>query len=324
MKKSNLSAIALLIALGLATAGPVHAQAYPTKPVRLVVGFAPGGGVDVTARILGPKLTELWGQPVVIDNRAGAGGTIGTDIAAKAPADGYSLLLCGIWSHGVAPSLYKKLPYDHYKDFAPVSMVGTTPNVLVVHPSLPPKSVSEFVAYGKANSGKLVVASPGTGSSPHMTMELFRLTTGADFTHVPYKGSGPALIDLLGGHIGAMFDNMSTQLALMKSGRTRALAVTSPKRSAHLPDVPTMRESGVPIDVTVWYGICAPAAVPKPILAKLNVDLKRALTAPDTQRRLSEVGVDAAPSTPEQFAAFIKSETETWARVVRDAKVPQQ
>ena len=324
MKKPSVNLAALVIAVGFATAGVAHAQAYPNKPVRLVVGFAPGGGVDVTARIVGPKLTELWGQPVVIDNRAGAGGTIGTDIAAKAPADGYSLLLCGIWSHGVAPSLYKKLPYDHYKDFAPVSMIGTTPNVLVVHPSLPPKSVSEFVAYGKANSGKLIVASPGTGSSPHMTMELFRLTTGADFVHVPYKGSGPALIDLLGGHIGAMFDNMSTQLALMKSGRTRAIAVTSPKRSAHLPDVPTMRESGVAIDVTVWYGICAPAAVPKPILAKLNADLNRVLSAPDTQRRLSEVGIDATPSTPEQFAAFIKSETETWARVVREAKVPLQ
>jgi tripartite-type tricarboxylate transporter receptor subunit TctC len=324
MKNSKSGAVALIIGLVVAIAGAAHAQRYPTKPVRLVVGFAPGGGVDVTARILAPTLHELWGQPVVIDNRAGAGGTIGTDIVAKAPPDGYSLLLCGIWSHGVAPSLYKQLPYDHYRDFAPVSMVGTTPNVLVVHPTLPPKTVSEFVTYAKANSAKVVVASPGVGSSPHMTMELFRLTTRAEFVHVPYKGSGPALTDLLGGHISAMFDNMSTQLALMKSGRTRALAVTSPKRSAHLPDVPTMRESGVPIDVTVWYGICAPSAVPKPILAKLNTDLNRVLSAPDVQRRLSELGVDAAPSTPEHFAAFIKSETETWARVVREAKVPLQ
>jgi tripartite-type tricarboxylate transporter receptor subunit TctC len=245
-------------------------------------------------------------------------------MAAKAPPDGYSMLFCGIWSHGVAPSLYKQLPYDHYRDFAPVSMVGTTPNVLVVNPAVPVKSVSEFVAYTKANNGKIIIASPGIGSSPHMTLELFRLTTGIEIVHVPYKGGAPALTDLLGGHIPAMFDNMSTQLAVMKAGRSRALAVTSPKRSAHLPDVPTMREAGVPIEVTVWYGICAPAAVPKAVLAKLNADVNRVLNAPDTQRRLLEVGVDAAPSTPGQFAAFIKSETETWARVMRDAKVPQQ
>jgi tripartite-type tricarboxylate transporter receptor subunit TctC len=324
MKSSILRTIAFSIALTLAAAGVAYAQGYPNKPVRLLVGFAPGGGVDNTARIVASKLNELWGQPVVIDNRAGAGGTIATDIAAKAPADGYSLLFCGIWSHGIAPSLYKHLPYDHYKDFAPVSMVGTTPNVLVVNPSLPFKSVSEFIAYTKANAGKVIIGSPGVGSSPHMTMELFRLTTGIDIVHVPYKGGAPALTDLLGGHIPAMFDNMSTQLSVIKSGRTRALAVTSPKRSVHLPDVPTMRESGVPIDVTVWYGICAPAAVPKPILGKLNTDLNRILNAPDTQRRLVEVGVDAAPSTQEQFAVFIKSETQTWARVVREAKVPQQ
>jgi tripartite-type tricarboxylate transporter receptor subunit TctC len=324
MMSLSLRTAALSIAFGLAAAGAAQAQGYPNKPVRLLVGFAPGGGVDVTARIVASKLAELWGQPVIIDSRAGAGGTIATDMAAKAPADGYSLLFCGIWSHGVAPSLYKHLPYDHYRDFAPVSLVGTTPNVLVVHPALAAKSVSEFVAYTKANAGKIIIASPGVGSSPHMTLELFRLTTGIDIVHVPYKGGAPALTDLLGGHIPAMFDNMSTQLAVMKSGRTRALAVTSPKRSAHLPDVPTMREAGVPIEVTVWYGICAPAAVPKRVIAKLNADVKRTLGVPDTQRRLLEVGVDAAPSTPEQFAAFIKSETDTWARVVREAKVPQQ
>lgn len=324
MNKMMMRAASLAFTCVLATSGIAHAQSYPVKPVRLLVGFAPSGGVDVSARIVASKLTELWSQPVLIDNRAGAGGTIATDIVAKAPPDGYTLLFCGIWSHGVAPSLYKHLPYDHYKDFAPVSMVGTTPNVLVVNPSLPVKSVSEFIAYTKANSGKVIVASPGVGSSPHMTMELFRLTTGIEIVHVPYKGGAPALADLLGGHIPAMFDNMSSQLAVMKAGRTRALAVTSPKRSVHLPDVPTMREAGVPIEVTVWYGVCAPSGVAKPIIAKLNADVKRALSAQDVQRRLSDVGVDAAASTPEQFAAFIRSETETWARVVRDAKVPQQ
>ncbi len=328
MSEQKLSAaMRALLAAAMIPAGVACAQttpAYPTKPVRLLVGFAPGGGVDIAARIVAQKMGELMGQTVVVDNRAGAGGTIGTDIAAKAPADGYTLLLCGIWSHGVAPSLYKKLPYDHTRDFAPVSLLGTTPNILVVHPSVPTKTVNEFVALTKASKGKFTIASPGTGSSPNMTMELFRLTTGIDFVHVPYKGAGPALVDLFGGHVQSMFDNMSSQMAHLKGGRTRAIAVTSPKRSVHLSDVPTMMESGVNIDVTVWYGLCAPAATPKPIVARLNADLHKALAAPDTQRRLTENGIDTAPSTPEQYAAFIKLETEKWARVVRDAKVPLQ
>jgi tripartite-type tricarboxylate transporter receptor subunit TctC len=305
-------------------AATAYAQKYPDKPGRLLVGFAPGGGVDVTARIVAGKLSEIWSQQLVVDNRAGAGGTIATDIAAKAAPDGYSLLFCGIWSHGVAPSLYKQLPYDHYRDFAPVSLIGTTPNVLVVNPAVPAKSVSEFIAYTKANNGKVAIAHPGAGSSPHMTLELFRLTTGVNVVPVTYKGGAPALVDLLGGHIPAMFDNMSTQLPVIKSGRTRALAVTSPKRTAHLPDVPTMIEAGVAVDVTVWYGLCAPAAVPKPILAKLNSDLHKALNASDVQRRLMEQGVDPAPSTSDQFAAFIRAETEKWAKVVKEAGVPQQ
>lgn len=305
-------------------AGGVHAQPYPNKPVRLLIGFAPGGGVDVTARIVSQKLSEAWGQQMVPDNRAGAGGTIATEIAAKAAPDGYTLLFCGIWSHGVAPSLYKQLPYDHYRDFAPVSMIGTTPNVLVGNPALPVKTVGEFIASAKANPGKITVAHPGVGSSPHMTLELFRLATGLDIVAVPYKGGAPALVDLLGGHLNAMFDNMSTQLAYLKTGRTRPLAVTSPKRTSHLPDVPTMLESGIQVDVTVWYGLCAPAAIPQPILAKLNKDLHAALAVPEVQRRLSEIGVDAAPSTPQQFADFIRGETDKWAKVVKEAGVPQQ
>jgi tripartite-type tricarboxylate transporter receptor subunit TctC len=203
-------------------------------------------------------------------------------------------------------------------------LIGTTPNVLVVNPNVPVKSVSEFIAFTKANDGKVSIAHPGAGSSPHMTLELFRLATGVNVVPVPYKGGAPALVDLLGGHIPAMFDNMSTQLSVIKSGRTRALAVTSPKRTSHLPDVPTMLESGVAVDVTVWYGLCAPAALPKPILAKLNADLHKALNSPDAQRRLIEQGVDPAPSTPEQFAAFIRAETEKWAKVVKEAGVPQQ
>ena len=324
MSTAKYLALALGSALALLASTSANSQTYPDKPARLLVGFAPGGGVDVTARIVASKLSEIWGQQLVVDNRAGAGGTIATDIAAKAAPDGYSLLFCGIWSHGVAPSLYKQLPYDHYRDFAPVSLIGTTPNVLVVNPAVPAKSVSEFIAYTKANDGKVAIAHPGAGSSPHMTLELFRLTTGINVVPVPYKGGAPALVDLLGGHIPAMFDNMSTQLSVIKSGRTRALAVTSPKRTAHLPDVPTMIESGVAVVVTVWYGLCAPAAVPKPILVKLNTDLHTALNSPDVQRRFMEQGVDSAPSTPEQFAAFIRAETEKWARVVKEAGVPQQ
>jgi tripartite-type tricarboxylate transporter receptor subunit TctC len=311
-------------ALSLIAAAGAHAQPYPSKPGRLMVGFAPGGGVDVTARIVAAKLSEIWGQQLVVDNRTGAGGTIASDIAAKSPPDGYSLLFCGIWSHGVAPSLYKQLPYDHYKDFAPVSLIGTTPNVLVVNPAVPAKSVGEFIAFTKANDGRITIAHPGVGSSPHMSLELFRLTTGINIVPVPYKGAALALVDLLGGHVQAMFDNVSSQLLLMKSGKTRALAVTSPRRTVHLPDVPTMLESAVAVDVTVWYGLCAPAAVPKAILSKLNTDLHQALNAPDVQRRLLEQGVDPAPSTPDQFAAFIRAETEKWARVVKDARVPQQ
>ena len=324
MSTAKLIAVSLAAALSLGAAGTVNSQLFPSKPGRLMVGFAPGGGVDVTARIVAAKLSEIWGQQLVVDNRAGAGGTIATDIAAKAPPDGYSLLLCGIWSHGVAPSLYKQLPYDHYRDFAPVSLIGTTPNVLVVNPAVPAKSVGEFIAYAKANDGKITVAHPGAGSSPHMSQELYRLTTGINIVPVPYKGGAPALVDLLGGHLQAMFDNMSSQLSVLKSGRTRALAVTSPKRTSHLPDVPTMIESGVAVDVTVWYGLCAPAAVPKAILSKLNADLHKALNAPDVRRRLVDQGVDPAPSTAGEFAEFIRSETEKWARVVRDAGIPQQ
>lgn len=315
----RIAAFALCIAAACA-----HAQTYPNKPVRLLIGFAAGGGVDVSARIVAQKLSELWGQQMVPDNRAGAGGTIATDIAAKSSPDGYTLLFCGIWSHGVAPSLYKQLPYDHYRDFAPVSLIGTTPNVLVGNPALPVKTLGEFIANAKANPGKVTVAHPGVGSSPHLTLELFRLATRVDIVPVPYKGSAPALVDLLGGHLNAMFDNMSSQLAYLKSGRTRPLAVTSPKRTSHLPDVPTMIESGIQVDVTVWYGLCAPAATPPAILAKLNKDLHAALAAPDTQKRLNEQGVDTAPSTPQQFAAFIRQETDKWSRVIREGGVPQQ
>jgi len=325
MNRAKRLVVLLCAIAGAGIAGATHAQTYPTKSGRLLVGFAPGGGVDVTARIMASKLSEIWGQQLVVDNRAGAGGTIASEIAAKAAPDGYSLLLCGIWSHGVAPSLYKKLAYDHYKDFAPVSMIGTTPNALVVYPATSPaKTIQEFVAYAQANPGRLTIGHPGVGSSPHMTLELFRLATGINVIQVPYKGAALAIVDLLGGHVQSMFDNMSSQMASLKSGRTRALAVTSLQRTSHLPDVPTMIESGINVDVTVWYGVCAPSGVPKPILDKLNADVHKALASKDVQEKLMEQGIDPKPTTPEEFAAFIRSETEKWAKVVKEARVPLQ
>ncbi len=314
------SLLALAVSFALSFGVPAHAQAYPHKPVRLIVGLPAGGGVDITARITGAKLSEFWGQQVVVENRPGAGTTIAADIVAKATPDGYTLLQCGIGSHGIAPSLYKKLPYDHIKDFAPISIIGTTPNVLVVHPAVPVKSMSEFIAYAKANPGKLSYGSAGAGSSPHLTMELFKSMTAIDIVHVPYKGGPPALADVLGGQIPAVVDILSTLVAPVKAGKLRALGVTSAKRHALLPEVPTIAESGVPgFAVTSWSGMCAPAAVPKPIIAKLNADVAKALNMPDVLRRLAEQGVEAVPSSPEQFATFIKSETIKWAKVVKDA-----
>lgn len=317
--------LASCLALSMFSTGTTHAQAYPNKPVRLIVGLSPGGGVDITARIVATKLTEFWGQQLVVENRPGAGSTIAAEIAAKATPDGYTLLLCQIASHGMAPSLYKKLGYDHIRDFAPISLIGTTPNVLVVNPSVPAKSVSEFIAYAKANPGKIHYGSSGVGTTLHLSMEWFKTLTGINVIHVPYKGGAPALAELLGGQVQVMFGNLPGQVAMIKAGRTRPLGVTSAKRNAQLPDVPTIIESGVSgFEVTIWYGVCAPAKVPKPTLAKLNADLVKALNMTDVRQRLAEQGVDPAPITAEQFAEFIKSETTKWAKVVKEAAIPQQ
>ena len=312
--------LALTVGLMLVSNDPVHAQAYPDRPVRYISPFPPGGVNDIVSRIMAAKLSEIWGRQVIVDNRPGAGGTIGADIAAKATPDGYTLLMGGIGTHGIAPALYKKLPYDHIKDFAPLSMIGTVPHVLVVHPSLPVKSVRELIAYAKANPGKINYGSSGVGTALHLSMEMFRSMTGIDIVHVPYKGGGPAQTDLLGGRILAMCATLTGELPHIKSGKVRALGVTSTKRSALLPDVPTIAESGVPgFEVTAWNAMFTQAAVPKPILAKLNADVVRALSLPDVQRRLAENGLDAAASTTEQLSAFVKSETVKWAKAVKDS-----
>ena len=310
-------------ALALAVAAPLAlGQTYPTKPVRLIVGFPSGGNVDIPARIVASKLGELWGTSVIVDNRAGAGGNIGADVAAKAPADGYTLLICNAASHGINPTFYKKIPFDAVKDFAFISQIGSTANVLLVHPSMPVNSVSEFIAYAKANPGKISMASAGVGTSQHLAMELFKSMTEINVVHVPYKGGHPALTDVLGGQVPAMFAAVPTSQASIKAGKVRALGVTSVKRSPQLPSVPTIAESGVPgYGVTSWYGLCAPAGVPQPILAKLNTDLVKVLNMPDTQQRLAEQGIDVAPTTPEYFAEFVRSEIAKWARVIKAAGI---
>jgi len=298
---------------------------FPSRPLKQVVPFPPGGGVDIVTRIVGAKWSEVLGQPIVVENRAGAGGNVGADFAAKAPPDGYTLLTCQVASHGVSPALYNKLPYDHIKDFAPVSLIGKTPNVLVVHPSVPVHTLKEFIDYVKASPGKYNYASPGYGTSPQMTMELFKLTTGINPVHIPYKGGAPALADVIAGVVTGMFGNLPEQLSAIKAGKTRALAVSTLKRSPQLPDVPTVAESGYPgFEVTVWYGVCAQSAVPKPILAKLSATLLKVLNTPEMKARLAENTIEATPTSPEEFAAFIRAETEKWAKVVKDANLPKQ
>ncbi len=301
------------------------AAEYPNRPLRQIVPYPPGGGVDIVTRIVAAKWSELLGQPIVVENRSGAGGTLGTDIAAKAVPDGYTLFTCQVASHGVSPAIYRKLPYDHIKDFAPISLIGKTPNVLVVHPAVPVYSVQEFIDYVKASPGKYNYASPGIGTSPQMTMELFKLATGINLVQVPYKGGAPALADVMGGQVMGMFGNLPEQLAAIKGGKTRALAVSALRRSPLLPDVPTVAESGYPgFEVTVWYGVCAQAAVPKPIIAKLHASLVRTVNLPEMKARLAESTIEAAPTTQEEFAAFIRAETEKWAKVVKDAGIEKQ
>ena len=319
----------LAVALALACAAPLHAQDpaadFPSRPLRQIVPFPPGGGVDIVTRIVAAKWSEILGQTIAVENRAGAGGNLGADIAAKAAPDGYTLFTASVASHGFSPAVYKSLPYDHIRDFAPLSLIGKTPNVLVINPSVPARTLREFIDYVKASPGKYNYGSPGFGTSPQMTMELFKLTAGLDIVHVPYKGGAPALADVMGGQVMGMFGNLPEQLAAIRGGKTRALAVSTLRRTPLLPDVPTVAESGYPgFEVTVWYGVVTQSAVPKPILAKLGATLQKTLNLPEMKARLAESTIEAEPGTPEQFAAFIASETAKWAKVVKDAAIPKQ
>jgi tripartite-type tricarboxylate transporter receptor subunit TctC len=298
------------------------AQTFPVKPPKLYVGFVPGGGVDQTARITSAKLSEVWGSPITVENRPGAGGTIAADATARSAPDGYTTVLCNIGSHGIGPSLYKKLGYDALKDVTYIGLIGTTPNVMAVHPSVPANTVAEFIAYAKANPGKISYGSSGVGTSTHLGVELFRSMAGIDIVHVPYKGGAASSADLAGGQIQLVITNLPEQVGYMRSGRTRGLGMSTPKRSAQFPDVPTIAESGLPgYEVTVWYGLCGPGGMAPSLVEKMNADLVKAVTSPETTKRLSDVGIEPASGTSADFTAFVRTEIAKWAKVVKDAGV---
>lgn len=311
----QLACAAALFAISTAFA---QTQAFPTKPIRFVVPFAPGGSTDTLARTLGTKLSEGLGQQVVIDNRAGGNGLIGMEIVAKAPPDGHTIVLGYIANLAIDPSLYSKLPFDPIKDYEPVTLIATSPNVLVVHPSVPANNLKELIALAKAKPGGINYASASVGSVGHLTGELLNQLAGIKMVHVAYKGSGQAVTDLLGGHIQAMFSGFSSTLPHIKAGKLRALAQTGAKRSPALPDVPTIAESGFPgFEATAWYGVLAPAKTPKPIVNRLNAELLKALKLPDVRERLAGLGFEIAATTPEQFGAYIRSEIKKWSKVVK-------
>jgi tripartite-type tricarboxylate transporter receptor subunit TctC len=313
-----MSLAALCAAAVLGSSVAAAAQSYPAKPVRFVVPFAPGGSTDTLARSMGGKLSELLGQQVVIDNRPGANGDIGTSIVARAVPDGYTVVLGYIANFGIGPSLYDKMPYDPVKDFAPITQVAGASNILVIHPSVPAKNLKEFIAYAKANSKKVTFASASVASVGHLTGELLNDLAGIDMVHVPYKGSGQAITDLVGGHIKVMISGMASTLPHVKSGKLRGLATTGARRTPATPDLPTIAESGFPgFEASSWFGVFAPAKTPKPIISRLNQDIIKALQDPAVAKRLADVGFEITTGTPEQFAAYIQAEIKKWAKVVK-------
>ncbi len=315
--------LALLVSMGGADSAQAQSQAqsYPSRPIRMIVPFPAGGGYDFMARNIGQKLTEAWGQPVVVDNRSGANGNIASEIAAKSPPDGYTLLLGGIGPQALSVALYPKLPYDPMKDFEPVSLVAAQPNLLVVHPSLPVKSLKELIAFAKARPGQITFGSPSTGSGQHFGLEQLKLMTGIDLVHVPYKGAAPLHSALLAGEVSVAFNIIQLPLPYVKAGRLRALATASTKRAALAPEIPTMAELGYPIDFDTWYGVFAPAGTPRDIVAKLNSEIARALALPELKARAGVLGIDLLGTSPERLAAHMKAEIARWNKVAKDAKI---
>ena len=298
------------------TAAQTPAGNYPNKQIRMIVPFAAGGPTDAIARAIGQKLTETWGQPVVVDNRPGAGGNIGTELAAKSPADGYTLFI-GTVANAINQSLFTRLPFDFVRDFAPVTQNYVTGLILAVHPSLPVTSVRELIALAKARPGELSYSSSGVGGTPHLSGELFNTMAGVKMVHVPYKGSAPAMADLLGGHVQLTFDNMLTVLPQVKAGKLRGLAVTLPSRSPLAPELPTVAESGLKgFEVKSWNGVVAPTGTPREIIARLNAEIVRILRQPDLREKFLVQGVELVPTTPEEFGAFIRQDIAKWAKVI--------
>ncbi len=312
----------LFLALGIAACGMAIAQTeiYPRKPIRIVVPYAPGGPADILSRLIGLRLNEAWKQPVIVDNRPGGNTIIGAELVARAQPDGYTLLVTYVGTLAINPGLYQKLPYDTLRDFAPITMIATLPLILVVTPSLPANSVKELIALAKSQPGKLTYSSGGVGQGSHLAAELFQSVTGTKMTHVPYKGNAPAVADVVGGHISMIFDGMSSSLPHVRSGRLRALGVTTAKRSASIPELNTIEEAGVPgFDVGSWVGLLATAGTPKPIIAKLNQEAVRILELPESRERLFAMGHELQAGSPEQFQAYIKSEITKWAKVVKES-----
>ncbi len=313
------AALATLIVYAAIAAGTATGQPdYPAKAIRYVAPFPAGGPLDIVARTIGQELTKSWNQPVIIDNRPGAGGNIGADFVAKSPADGYTILMGAVSTHAINVTLYSKLPYDPIKDFAPVTLITSVPNVLVLHPSVPVQNVKELIALAKARPGQLNFASGSTGSAGHLAGELFKSMAGVDMAHIPYKGAAPAVIDLLAGHVSLMFDNLASALPNIEAARVRALAVTTLQRSPLLPQLPTISEAGLRgFDISTWFGIFAPAGTPPDIVAKLHGEIVRILHTPNTRERFATLGAEPVGNKPDEFAAFIKTEIPKYAKIIK-------
>ena len=321
MLKKLMPAIAVAIA-GLCAAQPAFAQsasAYPNKPIHIIVTFTSGGAPDILGRLIGDKLSAAWGQTVIVENKPGAGGNIGADYVAKSAPDGYNVVVGTVGTHAINGALYQNMPYDMTRDFAPVTLLASTPNMLVVNNNVPAKNLKEFIDLGK-KEGKMTFASSGSGTSIHVSGELFKTMTGIDMQHIPYKGRASAIPDLLGGRVTMMFDNMPSSLPLVREGKLRALGVTSAKRSPAAPDIPTIAESGLPgFEAVSWFALFAPANTPRPIVDKLQAEVSKILKMPDVSKKLLDLGLEPSGSTPDELAAYQKTEIAKWSKVVKDS-----
>ena len=322
MLKKLLAPLALVM-ITLTVAGNASAQAsaqnFPNKPIHIIVTFTSGGAPDIIARLIGERMSADWGQPVIIDNKPGAGGNIGADFVAKSAPDGYNIVVGTVGTHSINGALYPKMPYDMVKDFSPITLLATTPNMLVVHNDVPAKNLKEFIELGK-KEGKMSFASSGSGTSIHVSGELFKSVTGIDMMHIPYKGRASAIPDLLGGRVTMMFDNMPSSLPLVKEGKLRALGVTSLKRSVAAPDIPTLAEAGLPgFDAVSWFAMFAPANTPETIVTKLQLEIAKILKSPDISKRLLDLGLEPIDSTPKELATYQRNEIAKWAKVVKDS-----